>query len=181
MRQKWSADQRNSLWMALTVTASYITILWCANDSESVLAVPLKCLKHAALSFIWEGLCKREGGEGGLLLLAFIVCLFFRWFQFWDVACQKQPLACHYLKCRMFVLSSHYRTCSFCPTRDPSPAAIAAMNECHHGLLKQPIMFNSFEWCFITVKMIFTRESAGESLSPPITIRRSASTTLLPT
>lgn len=104
-------------------------------------------------------------------------CLsFFSWCQFWEVPYQQKPFAHHYLKRVMFISLSHYCTCSFCPQ-----AVIAAMRECRHGLLKQPIMFNSFKLCFITVKMIFTRESAGESLSPPITIRRSASATLLPT
>lgn len=64
--------------------------------------------------------------------------------------------------------------------RGPSQTVITVIRWCHHGLLKQPIMFNSFKWCFITVKMIFTRESAGKSLSPSITAWRCSSATLVP-
>lgn len=116
----------------------------------------------------------------GFSLVAFIACL---------QVCLGSPLGSVLWKpsertkrsCVYFSATLPFAAWRAPSIRSPSQTVITEISWCHHGLLKQPIMFNSLEWCFITVKMIFTRESAGKSLSPSIIVWRRATSTLVPT
>lgn len=139
--------------------------------------LPLKCLINMLLFIIHLGV--------GFSSVAFIACL---------QVCLGSPLGCvlwkRFAQSEFTKWSCVYYNATLpqafaarrAPTiRSPSQTVITVIRWCHHGLLKQPIMFNSFKWCFITVKMIFTRESAGKSLSPSIIVWRRATATSVPT
>ncbi len=141
--------------------------------------LPLKCLINMLLFIIHVGWAFRWW----LLLLVYR----FVWDHHWDVSCESWKLfvlsECTKWSCVYFNATlPHVFAARRAPTvRSPSQTVITVIRWCHHGLLQQPIMFNSFKWCFITVKMIFTRESAGKSLSPSIIIGRHATATSVPT
>lgn len=142
--------------------------------------LPLKCLINMLLFIIHLG----RSFSRWLLLLVYRLIIFFicdqhlggvLWKPFALSKCTKR--SCVYFDATLPRASAAPRAPNI---RGPSQTVITVIRWCHHGLLKQPIMFNSFKWCFITVKMIFTRESAGKSLSPLITAWRCSSATLVP-
>lgn len=142
--------------------------------------LPLKCLINMLLFIIHLGRSFYIGG---------FYCLFTGWFlSLYLISIKRRPWKpialskCTKRSCVYFDATlPHASAALWAPNmRGPSQTVITVIRWCHHGLLKQPIMFNSFKWCFITVKMIFTRESAGKSLSPSITAWLCVSATLVP-